>query len=390
VRQELGDFPDSEQCWRQALSYDPHLAGAHAQLATLLRGRLPEADLVAIHRMLADPNLRASWRRALLFGVAQVLDSRGAYPEAAEVLQQANALAAAEARKRGQAYIPAAHAHFVSGMIAVCSPEFFARVHGFGLESERPIFIVGLPRSGTTLTEQILASHSQVFGAGELPFARDDFESLGAVNSAAWAALSLLDQATAQRIAGRHLERLRALNADRSRVVDKMPENYLYLGLLAVLFPRAKFIHCLRDLRDTAVSCWMTDLHKVAWANDPDHLASCFEEYLRIMDYWRQALPVPLLEVNYEETVADLEGVARRLVQWCGLDWEPACLAFHQAKRPVHTASMVQVRQPVYSRSVGRWKNYEQALAPLFARLEAGKPKQTAANEANPNEDVLK
>jgi hypothetical protein len=278
-------------------------------------------------------------------------------------------------------------------MIAVCSPEFFARVRGFGLETERPIFIVGLPRSGTTLTEQILASHSQAFGAGERRFAREDFESLGAGNSAALAALSGLDQATAQRVAAQHLERLHALNADRSRVADKMPENFLYLGLLAALFPRAKFIHCRRDLRDTAVSCWMTDFTKIGWANDPDHLASCFEEYLRIMDYWRQVLPTPLLEVNYEETVADLEGVARRLVAWCGLDWEPACLAFHEGERPVHTASIAQVRQPVYSRSVGRWKNYEQALAPLFARLERldrGKQKQTMANEANPNDDVLK
>ncbi|HLW66794.1 MAG TPA: tetratricopeptide repeat protein [Gemmataceae bacterium] len=393
VRQELGDLPDAERCWREALSYDPHLAIAHSQLALLLRGRLPEADLTAIRQLLANPNLRASWRRALLFGLGQVLDARGAYPEAAELLQQANSLAMAEAHQRGQAYAPAAHRQLVRDMIAVCSPEFFARVRGFGLETERPIFIVGLPRSGTTLTEQILAGHSQVFGAGELRFAREDFESLGAGDSAALAALSRLDHATAQRLAGRHMERLRALNADKARVVDKMPENFVYLGLLAALFPRAKFIHCRRDLCDTAASCWVTDLLKMGWSNDPDYLASYFEEYVRIMDHWRQVLPVPLLEVDYEETVAELERVARRLVDWCGLEWEPACLAFHEVKRPVRTASAVQVRQPVSAGSVGRWKNYEQSLAPLFARLkrlEEGKPKQPVANEANPNEDVLK
>ena len=122
-----------------------------------------------------------------------------------------------------------------------------------------------------------------------------------------------------------------------------MPDNYLFLGLLASLFPRAKFIHCRRDLRDVAVSCWMTHFREVRWANDQQHIASRFHEYQRMMEHWRKVLPVPLLEVDYEETVADLEGVARKLVAWCGLEWEPGCLEFHQAKRPVRTASAVQV-----------------------------------------------
>jgi len=148
-----------------------------------------------------------------------------------------------------------------------------------------------------------------------------------------------------------------------------MPDNYLFLGLLASLFPRAKFIHCRRDLRDVAVSCWMTNFREIRWTNDQQQIASRFLEYQRIMEHWRKVLPVPLLEVDYEETVADLEGVARKLVAWCGLAWEPACLEFHQAKRPVRTASNVQVRQPVYRTSVGRWTRYEHALASLFAAL---------------------
>jgi hypothetical protein len=160
------------------------------------------------------------------------------------------------------------------------------------------------------------------------------------------------------------------MNRAASRIVDKMPENYLALGLLASLFPRAKLIHCRRDLRDVAVSCWMTYFAKVRWANDPEHIVSRFHEYQRVMEHWRTVLPVPLLEVDYEETVADLEGVARKLVAWCGLAWEPACLEFHRAKRPVGTASAVEVRQPVFRTSVGRWKHYERALAPLLARLE--------------------
>jgi hypothetical protein len=260
-------------------------------------------------------------------------------------------------------------------MIAVCTPEFFERVRGFGLESELPVFIVGLPRSGTTLIEQILAGHSQVFGAGELKLAQDTMAALGGDGIDSIEGLRRLDRPTAQRLASRHLERLRGLSGIALRIVDKMPDNYLYLGLLASLFPRAKFIHCRRDLRDVAVSCWLTHFREIRWTNDQEHIASRFHEYQRIMEHWRKVLPAPLLEVDYEQTVADLEGVARKLVDWCGLAWEPACLEFHQVKRPVRTVSAVQVRQPVYRTSVGRCKHYEQALASLFARLEGVVPR---------------
>jgi tetratricopeptide (TPR) repeat protein len=369
VREELGDFTDAERCWRTALGLDPRLAGAFAALATMLRARLPEEDLTAMRQLLADPDLHQGRRCALHFGLSQVFDAQGAYDMAGESLREANALALEGNRKRGLEYDPSAHERFVSGMIAVCTPALFERVRGFGLETERPIFIVGLPRSGTTLTEQILAAHSQVFGAGELRFGRDDFEALAAEDDSRLDGLARLDAVTTRRIAHDHLTRLHQLNADRPCVADKMPDNYLYLGLLAILFPKAKFIHCRRDLRDIAVSCWMTNFSHIRWANDPDHIASRFAEYHRLMEHWRAVLPVPVLEVDYEETVADLEGVARRLLAWCGLDWEPACLAFHEGRRPVRTASVTQVRQPIYSRSVARWKNYEPTLGPLFAKL---------------------
>jgi hypothetical protein len=148
-----------------------------------------------------------------------------------------------------------------------------------------------------------------------------------------------------------------------------MPDNYLYLGLLALLFPRAVFIHCRRDLRDVAVSCWMTDFSSIRWANDFGHIAGRFHQYRRAMEHWRRVLPVPIQEVDYEETVDDLEAVARRLLEACGLEWDPACLEFHRTERPIRTASVTQVRQPVYKRSVARLKNYEPALAELFAAL---------------------
>jgi hypothetical protein len=183
--------------------------------------------------------------------------------------------------------------------------------------------------------------------------------------------LASLNREAIQIIAQRHLDRLQALNGTAVRIVDKMPDNYMYLGMLSVLFPKAKFIHSRRDLRDIAVSCWMTNFRQIRWANDLDHLYARFREYHRVTQHWLSTLPVPVLEIAYEDTVADLEGVARRLVSWCGLEWEPGCLAFHKTERPVRTASVTQVRQPIYTRSVARWKNYEPTLGELFAKLTA-------------------
>jgi tetratricopeptide (TPR) repeat protein len=372
VLEELGEFDAALACFREALRYDPNCAGAYGQLGTTLRSKLPEDDRAAMRRLLSDPDLSPGKALALHFGLAQVLDAQGAYAEAAEHLRRANGLRQAEWQKRGQAYDAAEHGKFVDGLMATFTPAFFERIRGFGLETERPVFIVGLPRSGTTLIEQILASHSQVFGAGELRHVRDTFEALPRTMGSEALPIECvreLDRATAGLLGQRHLERLRRINEPAVRIADKMPDNYLHLGLIATLFPRAKLIHCRRDLRDVAVSCWMTNFRQIRWAFDLEHIASRFGEYRRVMDHWRRVLPVPLLEVDYEETVADLEGVARRLVAWCGLDWEPACLTFHETRRPVRTASVSQVRQPIYQRSVARWKHYEKAMEELFAKL---------------------
>jgi tetratricopeptide (TPR) repeat protein len=377
VLEELGELDAALQCYREALRHDPGHPGTHARMATMLRGKLPDADLAVMRQLLAAPHLSEGKRLVLQFGLAQVLDAQGHYDEAANHLRQANALCQAGWQKRGKRYDPARHAKLVDAMIATFTPEFFARVRGFGIQTEQPVFIVGLPRSGTTLTEQILASHSQVFGAGELPYIGEAFERLAAEMNGTAAPIDcvpFLDRAACERIAQRHLDRLRELSDLAPRIADKMPDNYLYLGLIATLFPQAKLIHCRRDLRDVAVSCWMTQFRKITWASDIDHIASRFREYRRLMDHWRRVLPVPVLEVDYEETVADLEGVARRLVAWCGLEWEPACLAFHQNRRPVRTASVTQVRQPIYQKSVARWRNYQGALAPMFAALVEREP----------------
>ena len=184
--------------------------------------------------------------------------------------------------------------------------------------------------------------------------------------------LGQLDRQTADTLATRHLEQLR-FGARGPPHRRQNADDYLHMGLLGALFPRAKVIHCRRDLRDVAVSCWMTHFHEVQWANEPQHIASRFQQYLRLMEHWWRVQPLPFLEIDYEETVADLETVARRLVAWCGLEWEPGCLEYHRSQRTVRTASVVQVRKPVYKTSVKRWQHYAGPLAELFATLPEGK-----------------
>ena len=265
------------------------------------------------------------------------------------------------------------------------TPELFRRLasdRGSPAEagSRLPVFVLGMPRSGTTLVEQVLASHSGVHGAGELRFGAKSFEAMvEAVGGGGGILSSLagLDTAILQQLRARHLEGLRTLlerdrpGAAMDRLVDKMPDNYLYLGLLALLFPNATIIHVRRDLRDVALSCWMTNFRAIRWAFEPETIAARIRDYARLTAHWRKVLPNRVHEVVYEQLVDDLEGEARRLVAACGLEWEPACLSFHETVRPVRTASVTQVRQPLYRKAMARWRHYEQHLADLFARLPA-------------------
>jgi hypothetical protein len=185
--------------------------------------------------------------------------------------------------------------------------------------------------------------------------------------------LQKLTAPVAEECANWYLEQVQKLDGGvAARVVDKAPENYLLLGWIATMFPKAKIIHCRRDLRDVAFSCWMTNFRAGTWANDMRHLASRIRDYRRLMEYWRKALPIPVLEMNYEELVANQEAESRKLIDFLGLEWDPACLNFHQTKRPVLTPSATQVRQPMYSRSIGRWRHYIEDLRPLIEELGLG------------------
>jgi tetratricopeptide (TPR) repeat protein len=374
LEEELGDMDAAEKCFRKALECHPGHTVALARLATLLRDKLPDADLALVESRLADTTLPEGPRATLLFGLAHVLDARKRYDEAAECLRESNASNLAAMGKKGQSYHPADHERFVTNIIAAFGPELFTRLAGCGLPTRRPIFVLGLPRSGTTLIEQVLSSHSQVHGAGELLLGRKDFEAIpGLLDRAGELPIACFDDPrmgeVLHKVAEQHDARLAELGGNFRRVVDKMPDNYMYLGLLALLFPNAAFIHCRRDLRDIAVSCWMTNFRSIRWASDPEHIGQRFTQYLRLMNHWRAVLPAPLCEVRYEETVDDLEAVARRIIAACGLDWEPGCLEFHTTRRPVRTASLTQVRQPVYRKSLARWRNFEHSMAQVFAAL---------------------
>ncbi len=372
LEEELGKLAEAEALFRKALAAHPGHTIALSRLSTLLRGKLSAEDQDLLERRLEDPTLQESVRGTLLFGLAHVHDARERYDEAAACLKRANAATLAELETRRQKYSPLEHERFVSNMIATFTPEYFERFAGVGDPSRRPVFIIGLPRSGTTLLEQVLSSHSQVHGAGELMIVRQNFEAIPGLMKRQIPPMGCLPDLppdVVRELAQKHDAKLAALGGPATHVTDKMPDNYMYLGLINIMFPNATFIHSRRDLRDIAVSCWMTNFRSIRWACDPEHVASRFREYLRFMDHWRQTLPAPIHEVDYEESVENLEGVARRMVAACGLEWEPACLEFHKNDRPVRTASVTQVRQPVYKKSVARWKKYENSMADLFAGL---------------------
>jgi tetratricopeptide (TPR) repeat protein len=370
---ELGDLEKANFHYREALRHDPDYTGALSVLATHLRDKMPEEDIEKMKSFLAREHL-SDWKRsALNHGLAHYYDAKKEYALAAEHAAKGNEHRKEVWARQGKTYNRDDHTGFVSFLIKQFQPAFFERVRGWGLDTETPVFVFGMPRSGTTLIEQILGSHPKVYGAGELSIAKEIFDSvpqwMGSKEAPA-VCIPKMSKEVAQHAGKEHLARLRALNATAPRIVDKMPDNYLWLGFLATIFPKAKFIYSKRDVHDIAVSCWITNFKQIRWACEQEDIAGRIKNHLRIMEHWRKVLPAPILEIEYEQTVEDLEGVARRMIAFCNLEWDPACLAFHESKRTVRTASLSQVRQPVYKKSVQRWKNYEEPLKQLFSIID--------------------
>jgi hypothetical protein len=224
---------------------------------------------------------------------------------------------------------------------------------------------------GTTLIEQILASHSQVVAGGELPAIIQIAVRLTREGTSYPERIEDLTAETGERMAAHYLGQINEIAPNACHVTDMMPFNYMHLGLIAALFPEASVIHCRRDPLDTCVSCQFTDFtESLQFASDLDTLGHYFLDYRRLMDHWRCALPLKMLEVDYERVVRDTKSTVEEILKFCGLDWEEECLAFHKTARDIQTPSRWQVRQPIYGSSIGRWRNYESHLKPLQLILE--------------------
>jgi tetratricopeptide (TPR) repeat protein len=336
---DRGRFAEAHELFERALTLDPSFAPAYSSIASHRRMTPEDGDWLRGVQSLLSTALPMPQEMQLRYALGKYLDDTGSYAEAFASYQQAN-----EINKRlGGSYDPARLTSLVDGIIH--RPDYLNVTSD---DSQQPVFIVGMPRSGTSLAEQILSSHASVFGAGEVAF---------------W---DKADPRNAQ-LAQDYLKRVREHPADALRITDKMPANFLYLGLIHAVFPRARIIHMRRHPLDTCLSVYFQSFFNVSpYANDLSHLAHYYGQYLRIMEHWRRVLPADtLLEVQYEELVQDTESWARRMVDFVGLPWDPSCLEFHRTERAVITASKWQVRQKINTGSVGRWRKYARYLAPL-------------------------
>ena len=364
-----GAFVAAGDAYRRALTLDPVNAESLRGLAAIDQPAGDPADLDRLRALLAREDVPAEQRIAAGFAAGERLDRLDRYDEAFPCFAIANALVRARRQAEGAGFDAAQLHQQVDDLIAHCSAAFLANATSWGTASELPVLVVGMPRSGTTLVEQILASHAAVAGAGELPDLNLAARAMMLENPrrrlAAW------DPASARRHAAAYLEKLAALGGRVSRVVDKMPDNVFVLGIAAAMLPDARFILCRRDLRDVCLSCFFQ--HFVEGNEFSNDLADCGRravEVDRLMTHWERVLAGPrVMTVRYEALVADVETEARRLSAFLGLPWDPACLQFHRTARPVLTASSWQVRQQVYGTSVGRWRHYARNLGPLLETL---------------------
>ncbi|MBS0644081.1 MAG: tetratricopeptide repeat protein [Proteobacteria bacterium] len=367
TREQLGDINGAKAAFQTALELAPHRPGLYLSLFNVTKLRRNDPRLATLEAL--DPEgMTETEAMTRLFALGKAYDDIGEKANAFDCLLEGNA------RKRRTVTYDERAAFASSAQVrAIFSPAMISHLAGWGEPSEVPIFILGMPRSGSTLIEQILASHHQVIAGGE----RKDFgQSLQQILQAVPAntgdaepdAVLSLDPTTMQRLGRSYLDLLPPLTPGRTRVTDKMPGNFRLAGLIHLALPRAKIIHTCRDPVDTCLSCFSKLFgDELNFTYDLGELGRYYHDYLDTMAHWRAALPPGvMLDVRYEEVVADLEGMIRRLLEFCGLPWDDACLAFHRTQRAVRTASVAQVRQPLYSSSVGKWRPDDAVLRPLL------------------------
>ncbi len=358
--QHQGRFEEAERCFERALELDPDAGPAYYNLALMnsLSGRFE--DVGRVRALLEDPELEPERRISLNFTLAKVLEEEGADDEAFAAYQRAN-----ELKRRAIDYDPHEHSVYVKRLISVFDGEFFDRCQGYGHAADLPVFIVGMPRSGTSLVEQIVASHPACFGGGELALIPEIAAGLSGGAEFPESAATL-NQGDAARLGEAIVGRLSQLAPGAERVTDKLPTNFHALGLIATILPTARIVHCVRASLDTCASIYFTNFSQpLRFANDLQELGHYYNDYGRLMDHWRSALPLPVHDVRYERLIDDQEGTSRDLIDFLGLDWDPACLAFHETRRAVQSASFWQVRQPLYASSVGRGHRYRHHLEAL-------------------------
>ena len=361
---EKGDSNSAEAAFNGAVEKFPNSASAWFNRADLKKFGPGDAEIGAMQFLLAKGDEISKGDKMLLhFALGKAFLDTNDSDRAFAHLNEGSRM------KRSQiSYDADATSQWMRSIATVFSADFLASHAGEGAASSMPVFVLGMPRSGTTLVEQILASHPAVHGAGELSYMQNIVNELGNFPSSA----ASLGPATLRAFGEKYLSQITKLAAGSARVVDKMPINFAYAGLIHLILPGAKIIHSRRDPVDTCLSCYSKLFTaEQSFSYDLAELGQFHRDYQELTAHLRNVLPAEnFLEVDYEAVVEDLESEARRMLKFLGLPWNSACLAFHETKRPVRTASVNQVRQKLYKTSSGRWRQHKANLGPLLAALD--------------------
>ena len=375
LKGESGDSAGAAALYRRIFAVDPCDAEAWHDFSLIKKFQAGDPDLAAMLKLRDRPGLDAGPAMFLDFALAKAFDEIGDWDRSFR-----HAAAANRAKRASLRYDVGRDEAMADRIVRAFDEKLFAAHRGAGLKDARPLFIVGMPRSGTTLVEQILASHSQAVGLGEVNHFRDaalgmagagpGIKGLGGTGRDFPEGVLDLEPGDFRRIGRDYARQLGAAAKKARRVTDKMPRNFFFAGLIRLALPEARIVHCVRDPLDTCLSCFQIHFPDgQEFAYDLTDLGRYYRLYARLMDHWRALIGDGILDLRYEDLVTDPEPAMRRLLDFAGLEWEDACLDFHRSDRLVRTASAQQVRRPIYRTAVKRWQRYEKHLGPLIEAL---------------------